>query len=175
MADSLPSPQPTEPPAGLPVSCQCGNITLTTPTPSPMGMSYCHCTTCRKQSGSAFGASVYFPTDLVFPLPRDLEAKLAVFEHPTDSGGTMRCFFCPKCGVRIFNAAVLADGRTMREMVAFKAGAIEEGWLDWKGLGKEHVFTRSAVIELAEGWVCYETMPGEGPAVVVKGEKGERG
>ncbi|KAK4125688.1 hypothetical protein N657DRAFT_642430 [Parathielavia appendiculata] len=143
--------------AGLPVSCQCGNIKLTTP-PAPMGMSYCHCTNCRKQSGSAFSSSVYFPTDLVFPLAPDLEAKLAVFEHPTDSGGTMRCYFCPRCGVRIFHAALLADGKTMRPVVAFKGGAIDEG-LDWKGLGKRHVFTRSAVMELADGWECYEAMP----------------
>jgi hypothetical protein len=118
-------------PAGLPVSCLCGHIRLTTPSRTPMGMAFCHCTACRKQSGSAFGASVYFPTDAVFgALPAETRERLAVFEHPTDSGGTMRCFFCPRCGVRIFNAAVLPDGRTLRPGVAFKAGVIDEG-LDW--------------------------------------------
>jgi hypothetical protein len=133
-------------------------------------MSFCHCASCRKESGSAFGTSVYFPTEKVFPLPADLEAKLAMFEHPTGSGGTMRCFFCPRCGVRIFNAALLPDGVTMTPMVAFKGGVIDEG-LDWKGKGKEvrHIFTREAVIKLEEGWECYETMPG-GPKDTVRKE-----
>jgi hypothetical protein len=134
-----------------------------------MGMSYCHCTSCRKQSGSAFGTSVYFPTDAVFPLPRDVEAKLAVFEHPTDSGGTMRCYFCPRCGSRIFNAALLSDGKTMRPAVAFKGGVIDEG-LDWKGIGAKHIFTKSAVIKLEEAWECYETMP-PAPRAPVKKEE----
>ena len=125
---------------GLPVSCQCGFITLTTPTATPTGLAFCHCTSCRKQSGAPYSSSVYFPTDRVFPFPADLASKLAVFEHPTDSGGTMRCYFCPRCGVRIFHAAVLADGRTLRGSVAFKGGAVDRG-LDWKGLGGVHILS----------------------------------
>jgi hypothetical protein len=143
---------------GLPVSCQCGYIKFSTPSRTPGGMAYCHCTNCRKQSASAFGASVYFPTEEVFPLAPELEAKLKTFEHGTDSGNTVRCYFCPECGMRIFNAVLLPDGKTFRPIIAFKAGAIDEG-LDWKALGKRHVFTRSAVMDLAPGWECYETMP----------------
>ncbi|KAJ4300075.1 hypothetical protein N0V88_002744 [Collariella sp. IMI 366227] len=76
----------------------------------------------RQVLRQAFGTSVYFPTNLVFPLPAALESKLRVFEHPTDSGGTKRCYFCPWCGVRIFNAGVAPDGKTLKPVVAFKAG-----------------------------------------------------
>lgn len=168
---SNPNPNPAGEPTGLPVSCQCGFIALTTPTRHPTGLAFCHCTSCRKQSGAPYSSSVYFPTDRVFPLPADVAGKLAVFEHATDSGGTMRCYFCPRCGVRVLHAAVLPDGETMRGSVAFKGGAIDRG-LDWRGMGGVHIFTRSAVVRLEEGWVCYETVPGEGNKVVKEKREG---
>ncbi|KAK3378903.1 Mss4-like protein [Lasiosphaeria ovina] len=137
---------------GLPMSCECGNIRFRTPTSEPAGMAYCHCTACRKQSGSAFGTSVYFSSEGLFPLPEELEAKLAMFTHPTDSGNTMRCYFCPKCGVRIFHAIVLPDG-SLRSTVAFKGGVIDEG-IDWKAMKPRNIFTRSAVMDIPNGWEC---------------------
>ncbi|KAH6634962.1 Mss4-like protein [Chaetomium sp. MPI-SDFR-AT-0129] len=159
MADT-PAPGPA-----LPVSCPCGSVSFTTP-PLATRIAYCHCTSCRKQSGSAFGASIYYPTPIFFDtLPTDLvSSALSIYEYPTDSGNTMRGYFCPKCGTRVFNAVVLPDGKTLREVVAVKAGLVDdvgEGGLGWKGQKGVHIFTKSAVMELAEGWECYETMPGE--------------
>ena len=91
----------------------------------------------------------------MFPLSADLESKLSVFTHPADSGNTMHCYFCPKCGVRILHAGVLPDG-SMRPAVGIKGGVIDGG-LDWKELKPRHTFTRSAVMELPEQWDCYET------------------
>ncbi|KAK0637035.1 Mss4-like protein [Bombardia bombarda] len=143
---------------GLPVSCECGYIRLRTPSSTPLGTAHCHCTACRKQSASLFGSSVYFPAEQVFPLPAELEAKLSVFSHPTDSGSTMNCYFCPKCGVRILHAITLPDGN-LRASVSFKGGAIDSG-LDWKSLNTKHIFTRSAVMKIPEEWECHETYPG---------------
>ncbi|KAL0472146.1 hypothetical protein QR685DRAFT_521178 [Neurospora intermedia] len=84
----------------------------------------------------------------MFPLPADLESKLSVFTHPTESGNTMHCYFCPKCGVRIFHAGVLPDDN-MRPVVSIKGGVIESG-LDWKEIKPKHIYTRSAVMELPE-------------------------
>ena len=139
---------------GLPVSCQCGYIQFRTPTPKPLGISHCHCTECRKQSASAYGTSAYFPGDKLFPLTPDLQSKLATFTRPTDSGNTMHCYFCPKCGVRILHASHNPDG-TMREVVAFKAGCVDG--LDWDGA--RHIFTRSAVVKLPDNVEKYEAMP----------------
>lgn len=47
-------------------SCQCGAVTFKTPLPQPLALYICHCTECRRQTGSAFGSSAIFPT---FQLP----------------------------------------------------------------------------------------------------------
>lgn len=151
---------------GLPVSCECGYIKMRTPSSTPLGTAHCHCTTCRKQSASMFGTSVYFPTSKVFPLPDDLESKLSLFRHSTDSGNTMNCYFCPKCGVRIIHVADLAgtDGKKKRDITSFKGGVIDGG-LDWKSLDTRHIFTKSAVMKLPEEWQCWERYP---PSLVVE-------
>ncbi|KAK4183475.1 Mss4-like protein [Podospora australis] len=153
---------------GLPASCECGYIRLTTP-PQYRGMAHCHCTTCQKQSGSAFGTSLYFASDEVFPLPKDVEEKLSVYTHLADSGNTMRCYFCPKCGVRMMHSALLPDG-TLRPIMSFKAGTID-GELDWKALKARHIFTRSAKMPLAAEWECFEGYPPD-MAQKPKGEDG---
>jgi len=146
--------------SGLPVSCECGYISFRTPSSTPLGTAHCHCTSCRKQSASMFGTSVYFPADKVFPLPDDLNEKLSVFTHPADSGNTMHCYFCPRCGVRIFHAAVLPDG-SLRPAVSFKGGAIDGG-INWEALDTKHIFTKSAVMKIPEGWTCFQEGPPQG-------------
>lgn len=158
MADT-PAPGPA-----LPVSCPCGAVSFTTPAIATR-IAYCHCTSCRKQSGSAFGASIYYPTALFFnTVPADLiSSALSTYEYPTDSGNTMRGYFCPQCGTRVFNAVVLPDGKTLRERVAVKAGLVDdvgETGLGWKGQKGMHIFTKSAVMDLPGEWECYETVPG---------------
>lgn len=134
-------------PTGLPVSCQCGAISFHTPSPTPSGMAHCHCTECRKQSASAFGTSVYFPSDQVFPLSPELEEKLAVFTRPTDSGNTMHCYFCPKCGVRILHVMYDKDGKRL-DKVSFKGGCVEG--LDWKGF--KHILSSRRLWIFRRGW-----------------------
>ncbi|KAL7945123.1 hypothetical protein V8C42DRAFT_70630 [Trichoderma barbatum] len=41
--------------------CQCGSVAFKTPLPEPLALYICHCTECRKQTGSAFGTSAIFP------------------------------------------------------------------------------------------------------------------
>ena len=81
----------------------------------------------------------------------------------------MNCFFCPKCGVRVLHVADLPGG-SRRAVVSFKGGVIDEG-IDWKGLGTKHIFTESAVMELAGGWECYARYPGEGGSKIGEGEE----
>ncbi|KAB5558731.1 Mss4-like protein [Coniochaeta sp. 2T2.1] len=141
---------------GLPVSCQCGNISFRTPSSKPISMAHCHCTDCRKQSTSAFGTSAHWPAKDVLPLSPELEEKLAVFTHPTDSGNTKYCYFCPKCGTRILHVSHLPDG-TVRETVPFRGGVVDG--LDWTGV--KHIYTRSAVMKIPADWETYETFPGD--------------
>ncbi|KAK4158751.1 Mss4-like protein [Cladorrhinum sp. PSN259] len=156
---------------GLPLSCQCGFITLTTPPRSLFkGMAQCHCTICQKQSGSAFGTSIYFPTSAVFPLNPDLESKLSVYKHnESESGNTIVCYFCPRCGVRVMHAGFLPGG-DMREIMCYKGGLVDGMELDWKELSTKHIWTKSAVMPLAEEWECYEKYPPVKPGVEQKGQ-----
>lgn len=142
--------------AGLPVTCQCGRISFTTPPASTMtGLAHCHCTDCRKQSASAYGTSAWFPADKVFPLPADVEEKIAIYERVADSGNQMHCYFCPKCGVRVIHSRYDEGKGGYWGRVSFKGGCVEG--LDW---GKAiHIFTRSKVVQLPEGAVAYETYP----------------
>lgn len=139
------------PDAGLLVSCQCGNIKFKTPILKPRGMAHCHCIECRKQSASAYGTSAYFPAGNFFPLAPDFKEKLALYTRLTDSGNTLDCYFCPKCGVRLFSASFLPDGRR-RDVVTIKAGCIEG--LEWTGI--KHIFTKSAVVDIPDHCEQYE-------------------
>ncbi|KAL1876175.1 hypothetical protein VTK73DRAFT_9613 [Phialemonium thermophilum] len=154
-------------PVGLPISCQCGYIRFRTPTPKPLGMAHCHCTECRKQSGSAFGTSAYFPANLFLPLDPDVADRLATCTRPADSGNILHCYFCPRCGVRLFHIAHFPDGRR-REIVSVRAGCIEDAEdgtkLDWSGV--KHVFMRSAVMKIPPEWEQYDTWPAPANAPV---------
>jgi hypothetical protein len=46
--------------------CQCGSVKFKTPTAKPLALYICHCESCRRQTGSAFGTSAIFPR---FPIP----------------------------------------------------------------------------------------------------------
>ncbi|QDS69291.1 hypothetical protein FKW77_002630 [Venturia effusa] len=141
---------PTDPalmaPVGMRVSCQCGSISFETPTPMPLDVYHCHCQECRKQSASAFGTSAIFPAQGLFPLRSDLAVKLSYFTRPTKSGGSMACYFCLTCGVRLFHRTRDAQG-IEKPTVSIKGGCIEA--LDWS-IGK-HIYTRSAVVPIPPG------------------------
>jgi hypothetical protein len=137
---------------GHQVSCQCNYITFHTPLKQPLRLACCHCTACQKQSASAFGSSAFYPADaFVANLPQEVKDRLQLFTHPTDSGNTMHCYFCPKCGVRLYQSAYKPDG-TQIPMVAVKAGCVEG--LEWKN--PLHIWTKSSVVAIPDGVEQYE-------------------
>lgn len=137
---------------GLPVSCQCGNIQFETPTLKPRGMAHCHCVECQKQSASAFGTSAYFPVGNFLPLAPEFRDSLGLYTRVTDSGNTLDCYFCPKCGSRLFSVSFSSDGR-QRDVVTVKAGCVDG--LDWTGI--PHIWTRSALVDIPSNCEQYET------------------
>lgn len=149
MAPPIQEP-PTDPglmaPLGMRVSCQCGSVSFGTPTQIPLDVYHCHCLECRKQSASAFGTSAIFPAQGLFPLSPDLAAKLSYFIRPTKSGGSMACYFCSACGVRVFHRSRDAHG-IEKPTVSIKGGCVEG--LDWT-IGK-HIYTRSAIVPIPPG------------------------
>lgn len=138
----------------LHVRCQCGSVSFPATAPKPSGLYHCHCTECQRQSSTAFGTSAVFPVEGLFPLSPEFEVKLSVYTRPRDSGGKLDCYFCKRCGSRVFHRGTDNDGKP-GDVVFIKGGVIDN--LDWTG--GTHIFTRSAVIEILPEWEAYETMP----------------
>lgn len=78
--------------------CQCGAVRYRI-TDEPVFLSICSCSSCRKQSGSAFGMSLR-----VLRADVELSGELRTWTRPADSGANVDCCFCPACGTRIFHA-----------------------------------------------------------------------
>ncbi|KAK0724149.1 Mss4-like protein [Lasiosphaeris hirsuta] len=137
------------------VQCQCGAVAFKTPTTTPLAVYHCHCVDCRRQSSTAFGTSVIFPADGIFPLADNLKNVLNCWARPAKEGRTVDCYFCSKCGVRIMHRLRDADG-TERGTVSMKGGLLEG--LNWKGA--KHIYVKSAVTEVPEGVDTWEGSPG---------------
>ncbi|EHK19183.1 uncharacterized protein TRIVIDRAFT_49365 [Trichoderma virens Gv29-8] len=116
--------------------CQCGSVSFKTPLPEPLALYICHCTECRKQTGSAFGTSAIFPH---FKLPET--ENLSCYARPTASGQTLYCYFCRNCGTRLIHMT------PSKNVLSVKGGCIEG--LDWtKAI---HIWTKSAMVPIPEG------------------------
>ena len=137
------------------VRCQCGAVHFKTPTDKPKILYHCHCLECRKQSASAFGTSAIFTSEGLVPLSEELENLLGVYTRAgTESGGTMDCYFCKQCGVRVMHRVRDTSG-SERWIVSIKGGCVEG--LDWTG--GVHIFTRTAVVPIPEGAQTFEAGP----------------
>ncbi|KAI0475293.1 Mss4-like protein [Xylariaceae sp. FL0804] len=148
------------------VRCQCGSVSFPAPLPRPLSLHHCHCTECQRQTGSAFGTSAVFPASggdndrhpaSLFPLAPGLAARLGLYTRPVDGGGEMDCYFCLRCGSRLFHRDRGPDG-VLGDKVIIKGGYIEG--MDWTG--GRHIFMRSAVIKIPAEWEQYDiTIPGD--------------
>jgi hypothetical protein len=85
-------------PAPYKGGCQCGAVRFEI-SAEPLTAYVCHCITCQKQSGSAFGMAIVVPTGAIAVL----EGGTSTFIKTADSGRESDCVFCPKCGNRLFH------------------------------------------------------------------------
>jgi hypothetical protein len=125
-------------------SCLCGGVSyqIDGPIHSPR---YCHCTNCRKFSGTAYAAWGLVETDRLTIAP---EARVTKY----DSGGGLRVF-CTSCGSPLwFEPAALPQFR------GIPLGAIDDR--DVPG-PEVHVWTRSKLpwVSIADGLPQHETYP----------------
>ena len=132
------------------VICQCGACSFPLKDKRPQALYHCHCVECRRQSASAFSTSAKFPASSFFPLPPEIMANMSCYNRPTDSGGSKDCYFCKKCGVRLFHLARNKDG-SLKDTVSVKGGCIEG--LNWKDA--QHIYCKTAVVPIsgiAKSW-----------------------
>lgn len=111
--------------------CQCGAVRFST-RGQPRRTAVCHCRYCQLRTGSAFGVSVYFPSDAV--AFTGTAPKTYTFD--TESGRPFTTRFCPDCGTNVaWEIGLFAD------MIGVAGGCFDPPTF-WFDLRRE-VFTRS--------------------------------
>lgn len=96
--------------------CNCGAVRYRAEG-EPIVVAQCHCSNCRKQSGSAFSVNLLFKKDAV-----SHDGDLTVYEDKdTFSGNPVLRKFCGRCGSPIFSETT--DGRGM---LVVKAGTLDD-------------------------------------------------
>ncbi len=77
--------------------CLCGSISYQGEA-EPVFMGNCHCTECRKSSGSGHMALMAVPEASI-----EVVGTASSYELKTDSGAAVTHNFCPNCGSQMFN------------------------------------------------------------------------
>ena len=129
--------------------CQCGKVRYSI-AGKPVLAYCCHCSDCQQQSSSAFGMSVWFPTNCF----RLTAGELFTWRTRGDSGNEKLCAFCPECGSRIYHA--ISD---QPDTLSVKGGSLD----DIRDIPPiAHIWTRSAqpwISRLLDKELCHETEP----------------
>jgi hypothetical protein len=99
----------------IPGSCLCGGVRFEVEPPY-IRASHCHCSRCRKHSGTYGEAQLRLPPEQLRVLAGE---DLLRFWEPDDGGG--RKVFCVRCGSSLFGAQ-WPDG----EVVSVRLGAFDE-------------------------------------------------
>lgn len=96
--------------------CNCGAVRYRAEG-APIVVAQCHCTNCRRQSGSAFSVNLLFKGSAVTH-----EGALSVYEDKdTFSGNSVLRKFCGRCGSPVFSEPT--DGKGM---LIVKAGTLDD-------------------------------------------------
>ena len=77
--------------------CLCGDVTLKV-VGEPIVQGNCHCTDCKKNTGSAFATILFFKDEQV----KILSGESSSFEYTADSGNKKIKQFCRKCGSVVY-------------------------------------------------------------------------
>ena len=127
-------PRVTIPPLPLTGGCQCGAVRYRI-TARPLTAYCCHCSTCRRQSGSAFGMSLQVPEGGV-----EIDGDVRRLSATGGSGRPSTHAFCPACGTRLTHQI------KGRPVVVIKPGTLDDpSWIRPAG----HIFTASRAVWLA--------------------------
>ena len=95
--------------------CLCGNIRYTLKA-EPALTVVCHCTHCRKTSGSAFSTNLVIQRADI-----DFTGNMAAYDDKADSGNTLKRSFCPKCG-----SSIMSESSGRPGAAVLKAGSLDD-------------------------------------------------
>lgn len=79
-------------------TCACGQASITV-NANPTMHGVCHCTNCKRRTGSAFGVSAYFDRTAV--VAQSGSTSVYAFHHAAQNHDQER-HFCSKCGTTLF-------------------------------------------------------------------------
>ena len=120
--------------------CACGEVQYRIKS-SPLFVHCCHCTSCQRESGSAFALNAMIETDQVELTSGKTEEVIT----PSESGKGQKFHRCPTCKVALWSHYAMAVG----DKISFlRVGTMENPDLMPPDI---HIFTRSK-----QGWVNLE-------------------
>ena len=77
-------------------TCCCGELSATTNGPPAM-VALCHCRSCQRRTGSAFGVAVLFNSENV-----QCAGEAKAYTRAGNSGHDVTFNFCPSCGTTVY-------------------------------------------------------------------------
>ncbi|KAF6801014.1 hypothetical protein CSOJ01_12063 [Colletotrichum sojae] len=95
--------------------CLCGDIKYTI-AGKPLAAALCHCSDCRRISGSAFGYNWVVPTNIF-----SFTGEPKSYTTTANSGNPATSHFCGNCGVTLWR-----EGKASPGLLYLKAGALDD-------------------------------------------------
>jgi hypothetical protein len=127
-------------------TCACGQASITlNALPTMHGV--CHCTNCKRRTGSAFGISAYFDRTAV--VERAGETNIYAFHHAAQDQDQER-HFCAVCGTTLFWFV-----SALPEKIGIAGGCFADGGLPEPTYSVSER-NREAWVSLPEHWQAYQ-------------------
>jgi len=95
--------------------CCCGAVRYKSSV-EPVMQGNCHCTMCRKLSGTAHASMFAMPKQAI-----EIEGDLKFYEFTADSGNTVKRGFCTTCGSPVYN-----ENEGMPELCMIHANSLDD-------------------------------------------------
>ena len=122
--------------------CSCGNLSVAA-NKAPRKVSACHCKSCQRRTGSAFGVAVFFGLHEVL-----IAGESRSFVRAGDSGMNLTFHFCPQCGSTVYWLPEFRPG-----LIAIALGCFDDT--------DSFELEQSVYDQFAQPWVTLQTGSGE--------------
>ena len=96
--------------------CLCGHVRYEY-AGEPEGANYCHCSTCRRMTGSAFNVGIRGQANLL----NIISGKVKGYTRKADDGNEITREFCPECGSPLFTRLP-----SNPQFIFIKAGSLDD-------------------------------------------------
>ena len=127
-------------------SCACG-CTFITLSSAPSFQAICHCTDCKRRTGSAFGVSVYFDRNALTEVVG--ETAVYAFHHRAQNHDQER-HFCGRCGTTLYWFI-----STMPDKIGVAGGCFGEAELPEPGMSVNDA-KRKPWVSLPPAWKVHK-------------------